>query len=315
MSKSTASPVPLAPLAQPGILARLPRVGRYLFFSVAQADEIPCCLELLSSVADGETVVTGLGPLCLAALGDRVAAPVPGLRELKALTGREVGVSVPSTPTALCCWLRGDDQGDLIHLTQHLENLLAPGFHLDRVIDAFTHGKGPNGFGRDLTGYEDGIENPKGNAALDAALLKGCGAGLDGSSFVAVQQWLHDFLAFDAMSSQMQDHVFGRRRGDSEELNSAPASAHVKRTAQESFDPEAFVLRRSMPWAVGGKAGLMFVAFGKSFDAFEVQMRRMAGLEDGIADALFRISRPLSGANFWCPPMRSGRLDLRALKL
>ena len=75
------------------------------------------------------------------------------------------------------------------------------------------------------------------------------------------------------------------------------------------------MLRRSMPWAVGGKAGLMFVAFGKSFDAFEVQMRRMAGLEDGIADALFRISRPLSGANFWCPPMRNGRLDLRALKL
>ena len=61
--------------------------------------------------------------------------------------------------------------------------------------------------------------------------------------------------------------------------------------------------------------GLMFVAFGKSFDAFEAQMRRMVGQEDGIVDALFRISRPLTGANFWCPPMRNGRLDLRALKL
>lgn len=315
MSRSSAFSVPLAQLAQPGILARLPRVGRYLYFSVDQADEITCCLELLSSVADGDTVVTGLGPLCLAALGDRLAAPVPGLRELKALTGREEGLIVPSTPSALCCWLRGDDQGDLIHLTQHLENLLAPGFHLYRVIDAFTHGKGPHGLGLDLTGYEDGIENPKGSAALDAALLKGYGAGLDGSSFVAVQQWLHDFLAFDAMSSQMQDHVFGRRRSDSVELNSAPESAHVKRTAQESFDPEAFMLRRSMPWAVGGKVGLMFVAFGKSFDAFEAQMRRMVGQEDGIVDALFRISRPLTGANFWCPPMRNGRLDLRALKL
>jgi hypothetical protein len=33
------------------------------------------------------------------------------------------------------------------------------------------------------------------------------------------------------------------------------------------------------------QAGLMFVAFGKSHDAFEAQMRRMAGLDDGILDA------------------------------
>jgi hypothetical protein len=31
------------------------------------------------------------------------------------------------------------------------------------------------------------------------------------------------------------------------------------------------VLRRSMPWADGMRGGLNFVAFGKSFDAFEAQ--------------------------------------------
>ena len=59
----------------------------------------------------------------------------------------------------------------------------------------------------------------------------------------------------------------------------------------------------------------MFVAFGKSFDAFEMQMRRMAGQEDGITDALFLISKPITGAFFWCPPLRDGRLDLRLLGL
>jgi hypothetical protein len=68
-------------------------------------------------------------------------------------------------------------------------------------------------------------------------------------------------------------------------------------------------------WAQGKLAGLMFVAFGKSFDAFEVQMRRMAGQDDGITDALFRISKPVNGAFFWCPPLREGRLDLRLLGL
>jgi putative iron-dependent peroxidase len=63
----------------------------------------------------------------------------------------------------------------------------------------------------------------------------------------------------------------------------------------------------------------MFVAFGKSFDAFEAQMRRMAGLDDGIVDALFQISRPVTGAYFWCPPVRQDatgtRLDLRQVGL
>ena len=133
----------------------------------------------------------------------------------------------------------------------------------------------------------------------------------------ALQQWLHNFDAFESMSETEQDHSVGRRRSDNEELDDAPESAHVKRTAQESFTPEAFVLRRSMPWALhtpsGDKAGLMFAAFGSSFYAFETQMRRMLGQEDGIVDAMFRFSQPVTGAYLWCPPMHAGRLDLRAL--
>lgn len=289
----------------------MPRVGRYLFFSLAstQAASLREGLVRLAQVADGATVVVGLGPVLLAALG----ATVSGLREFTAISGP--AIEVPATPTALWCWLRGTDQGELVMKTRQLEKALAPALHLDRVLDGFRHGKGPNGHGRDLTGYEDGTENPQGEAAEAAAFVSGDVAGLNGSSFVAVQQWVHDFDAFDALPSREQDHAIGRRRSDNEELEDAPESAHVKRTAQEDFEPEAFVLRRSMPWAMGNKAGLMFVAFGKSFDAFEAQMRRMAGLDDGIVDALFRISRPVSGACFWCPPVAGGRLDLRQLGL
>jgi putative iron-dependent peroxidase len=242
---------------------------------------------------------------------------VPGLRAFPALKGP--GVEVPATPTALWCWLRGTDRGKLVHATRAIEKALAPALRLERAIEAFRHGRGPNGHGRDLTGYEDGTENPENAAAEKAALAHRQGAGLNGSSFVAVQQWLHDLDAFERMGTREQDNMVGRRRRDNHELGDAPASAHVKRTAQESFKPEAFVLRRSMPWAAGHQAGLMFVAFGKSFDAFEAQMRRMAGLDDGIVDALFQISRPVTGAYFWCPPVRQDatgtRLDLRQVGL
>ncbi len=57
----------------------------------------------------------------------------------------------------------------------------------------------------------------------------------------------------------------------------------------------------------------MFVAFGKSPDAFEALLGRMTGQEDGIVDGLFRFTRPVSGGYFWCPPVRDGNLDLSAL--
>ena len=71
-----------------------------------------------------------------------------------------------------------------------------------------------------------------------------------------------------------------------------------------------------MPWCDDqGQGGLEFVAFGRSFAAFEAQLQRMVGAEDGTQDALFRFSRPITGSYFWCPPMHNGRLDLRGLGL
>jgi putative iron-dependent peroxidase len=47
-----------------------------------------------------------------------------------------------------------------------------------------------------------------------------------------------------------------------------------------------------------------------------VQLHRMAGLDDGIVDAMFRISKPVTGSHLWCPPLASGGgLDLRQLGL
>jgi len=300
-------------LYQPGILESVPAVARYVVFKPAESavnpQSIKDALHRLSPLANGSDVVIGIGPSLVQALG----ASVPGLHEFPELSGH--GVKVPATPGALWCWVRGDDLGDLLHLTRRVQHALAPVFAVGHVVDAFRHALGGSGHGKDLTGYEDGTENPKGEAAEEAAFVRGQGDGLDGSSFVAAQQWLQDLDAFDALAREEQDRHFGRRRSDNEELDDSPAWAHVKRTAQESFDPPAFVLRRSMPWMMSMQAGLMFVAFGQSLDAFEAQMRRMAGYDDDITDAMFRISKPLSGAYFWCPPMKDGGLDLRQLGL
>jgi putative iron-dependent peroxidase len=287
---------------QPGILLPLPLQARYLMFSLKHAPSAREGLGALTAVVDGEQLVAGIGLSLVAHLGKEI----PGLRVFPSHAG--AGLEVPSTPTALCCWLRGGDRGDLVHRTRQLCHRLEPAFRLERSIDAFQYGAG-----LDLTGYEDGTENPTGDQAAEVAIVRGMGAGLDGSSFMAMQQWVHDLDCFDSHESSARDNIIGRRKADNEELVDAPDSAHVKRTAQESFEPEAFILRRSMPWCDASGEGLVFVAFGHSFDAFEALMNRMTGSEDGITDALFTFTRPVTGSYFWCPPVNNGHLDLRAI--
>ena len=285
-----------------GIIDVIPNLARYQYFRLKPGANPKEVLQELADIAVDKDIVVGLGQSLILAMD----AEIPDMRKMPEFSGK--GMEIPTTPHALWCWIRGEDRGDLLHKARLVRNILAPAFEVDRVTDAFKYDKS-----RDLTGYEDGTENPTGDDALEAAILQSSQAGLNGSSFVAVQQWTHDLDTFQAMSRQKQDHTFGRDQVSNEELDDAPESAHVKRTAQEDFDPEAFVIRRSMPWANETEEGLVFVAFGKSFDAFEALMHRMIGNDDGIIDGLFSFTRPITGSYFWCPPVTDGKLDLGAV--
>lgn len=297
------------PLFQPGILDDVPAHGRYLTFRVAPGvprATLAATVRVLGDAVDGRRAVLGVGP----SLARALTADVRGLHALAPRVG--AGVDVPSTPAALWLWLRGDNPGELLHAGRRLEALAAPAFAVVHRELAFRFTDG-----RDLSGYIDGTENPTGDAALRAAFATDLGPGLDGGSLVAVQRWRHDLGAFQALPGEGRDHTIGRRHSDNEELEDAPSSAHVKRTAQESFEPEAFVLRRSMPWANPEGEGLVFTAFGATLDAFEALLDQMVGANDGVVDALFRFTRPETGGTFWCPPVDpvTGHLDLRALSL
>jgi putative iron-dependent peroxidase len=290
--------------AQPALLAPIPAHGRYLVFGLGPGADAPAALRRLQKLRLPEGTVIGLGePLTYAA-----GAAVSGLRTFPGISG--VGCTFPATQGAVWISLGGRDAGELLHRGRALREVLGEGFRIEEDVSCFKYGTG-----RDLSGYEDGTENPKGKDAEGVALVQGDGPGRDGSSFVAWQRYLHDLSRFDQLSPKARDHLIGRHHGTNVELAHAPASAHVKRAAQESFDPEAFMVRRSMPWGGVGEHGLAFVAYGHSLDAFERVLRRMAGLDDGIVDGLLQFTRAVSGGYYWCPPLRGGRLDLRALGL
>lgn len=288
-------------MAQPAILNPLPQHSRYLSFSLDAGVDPQQVLERLQVLKPDPNWVIGLG----VNLVDRIGGSINGLKPFPSYTSQ--GIEIPSTQHALWIWLSGDDRGTLLHQGRQLIQLLIPEFRLESNIEGFKHREG-----RDLTGYIDGTENPEGEEAVQAAICNS--EGLQGSSFVAVQRWLHHMDRFEAMTQPQKDDSIGRRLSDNVEFPEAPPSAHVKRTAQESFTPEAFLLRRSLPWIDAHDCGLMFIAFGHSFAAFEAQLERMIGLEDGVADGLFQFTQPVTGGYYWCPPLREGRLDLSALK-
>jgi len=287
---------------QNGILSDETQLARYMSFDLVNPEAVKDCLIELQEVVDGQSTVVGLGLSLTMALD----AEINGLHQMPVSTSP--GLDIPSTPCALWLWLRGNDRGELLHRSRMLEELLISAFELSDVVEGCQYDKN-----RDLSGYEDGTENPEGDEAVNAAIMQGQGDGLDGGSFVAVQQWVHDFNMLDLMSEEERDNTIGRHVSDNEEFDDAPESAHVKRSAQENFEPEAFMLRRSMPWMEGMTGGLIFVSFRKSFDAFEAVLNRMIGHDDGIQDALFNFTKPITGAYFWCPPMKNGQLDLSKL--
>lgn len=287
---------------QPGLLATpVPAHARHLFFALDSLEALPAVLDQLLPQVDGQRLILGIGAPLAKALGREV----PGLRSFPQL---DAMVENPATQHALWLWLRGAERGELFLRAQALQQALAPALRLVDSVDGFLH-RG----GHDLTGYEDGTENPVDEDAVTAAIVPGDQPGLAGSSFAAFQLWKHDLEYFKSLPQAEQDNIIGRRLSDNEELDDAPESAHVKRTAQESFAPEAFMVRRSVAWTDERGAGLAFVALGFSLDAFEVQLRRMSGLEDGVVDGLYRFSRPLTGGYYWCPPLAEVGADLRLL--
>ncbi len=284
---------------QPRILTPVPDAGTFMTFELADVTQAQSVLARVLTVEASDDLVIGLGePLVRGA-----DLWVDGLRVFPSLSAK--GVGVPSTQGALWAFLAGGDGGERIARGRALVTALGPNLRVVEDLPVFRHDGG-----RDLTGYEDGTENPEARAHEVALVGKG---PLENGSFVAVQRWIHDLVRFSGLTTGEQDATVGRSRVTNEELQDAAASAHVKRAAQESFEPEAFMLRRSMPWGTTTEHGLYFVAFGSTLDLFERVLTRMTGLEDGVQDALFRFTRPVTGGYYFCPPRRGNRYDLSGL--
>src|SRR6202034_1631635 len=103
---------------------------------------------------------------------------------------------------------------------------------------------------RDLIGFVDGTENPRGAAAIDAVLIGEEDAAFAGGSYVIVQKYLHDLDAWNSLSTEAQERIIGRTKLSDIELEDSikPTSAHNALTTITENGKELKILRDNMPF-------------------------------------------------------------------
>ncbi len=159
---------------------------------------------------------------------------------------------------------------------------------------------------RDLLGFVDGTENPRGEAAIDAVLIGAEDAAFAGGSYVIVQKYLHDLDAWNALSTEAQERIIGRTKLSDIELDDSvkPTSAHNALTTIVENGKEIKILRDNMPFGQPGHGefGTYFIGYSRSPRTIEQMLENMfIGKPPGNYDRLLDFSRAVTGNLFFVP--------------
>jgi putative iron-dependent peroxidase len=285
--------------AQPGIFALGTIEHSFVELDLADGADPADLVAGLAALTGPETtiggvnVVVGFRPELWAQVAPADAPPrVRSFRE--DLVGQD-GYRMPATQHDAWLWIAGGARSAVFDSTLTV---------VRRLAGLATVGSEVNGWlyrhDRDLTGFIDGTENPSMLEAPEVAVVpEGPGTG---ASVVLVQQWRH-LQSFAALTVHEQEKVIGRTKADSVELDerAMPADSHVSRTVVEHGGKELEIFRRNTAYGSPSDHGTMFVAFCAEQRPFEVMLRSMAGLGDGVRDALTRHTAPLTGAYYVTP--------------
>lgn len=207
------------------------------------------------------------------------------------------GFTMPATQSDAWIWIAGASYDVVWDTARAAVDALRGVATLEREISGWSYRHS-----RDLTGFEDGTENPTLMEAPGVAIAgEGPGAG---ASIVLLQQWRHE-RTWSQLSVDVQEAAMGRTKDDSIEFSDEqmPADAHVARAKDVVDGEERKIFRRNVPYGNVQDHGTVFVGFSAEQSRLARMLERMAGIEDGIRDALTRYTTPLTGAYYVVPSL------------
>lgn len=158
---------------------------------------------------------------------------------------------------------------------------------------------------RDLGGFVDGTENPKGpNHRAEVVLIpEGDDAG---GSYVLTQKWVHSLAQMDHFSLKQQNDIFGRDKETDIEMadEDKPVGAHTERVVIDEDGEELEIVRQSLPFGyASGENGFYFLAYSAELTRYQKMLARMFGEEDGHFDLMLSYTKAVTGSYFYAPSM------------
>ena len=158
--------------------------------------------------------------------------------------------------------------------------------------------------GKAIIGFVDGTENP----AVDEnpyhfAVIGEEDADFAGGSYVFVQKYIHDMVAWNALPVEQQEKVIGRHKFNDVELSDEekPENAH---NAVTNIGDDLKIVRANMPFAntSKGEYGTYFIGYASTFSTTRRMLENMfIGDPVGNTDRLLDFSTPITGTLFFAP--------------
>jgi putative iron-dependent peroxidase len=247
----------------------------------------------------GLSCVVGIGAKLWERLFD---APLPPeLHPFRELRGPVH--TAPSTPGDLFFHIRASR----LDLCFELARLITDRFDEDvRVVDE-VHGF--RSFDeRDLLGFVDGTENPEGVEAEEAVVIaEDEDAPHAGGSYLVIQKYTHDLLAWGELSIEEQEAAIGRTKLDDVEIadeDKAPDSHLTLNVIEGPDGDERQIMRFNMPFGRVGSSefGTFYIAYAKTAELIEEMLDNMfLGKGDATHDRILDFSTALTGSLYFIP--------------
>jgi porphyrinogen peroxidase len=291
---------------QPGIFALGDGAHGFFEFALRQGADGEAALAALVSVREpqmtigGTNRVVGIRPSLWRTLsGDDAPDNVNDLDQ--PIVGPD-GFGMPATQADLWLWLAASGYDVVFDMGKAVIEAVAPYADLVREERGWSYRHN-----RDLTGFEDGTENPTLSEAPEIAVVADGERGA-GGSVLLFQKWKHPPQGFSRLAEQVQEDVIGRTKIDSVELDDAhmPADSHVSRTTLVVDGVERDIFRRNIPYGMVSDHGTIFIGFSSRQAWLQRMLEQMAGI-NGPRDALTRYTTPQTGAYYFVPSVQALR--------
>jgi putative iron-dependent peroxidase len=208
--------------------------------------------------------------------------------------------SAPNSPGDLFIQIKADRM-DICHaIGVELMQLLKVHVDLYEEVRGFRYLDG-----RDLTGFVDGTENPRGMHKFEVAIVGDDDPHFAGGSYIHVQRYRHNMTKWQLLPVAIQEDVIGRTKTNNVEYSSEKQAAfsHTQRTnIKDKAGKNMEMFRQGMPYGDMSVQGLYFVSCASSPEPFTKMLDSMIfGDEEGVHDRFLDYTTAETGAAFFAP--------------